>query len=50
LKTYADYTLNNQLNFRVFYDHQFNNPKLAGISFPTKNIAAGIAIRFTLAQ
>jgi cell surface protein SprA len=50
LKTYADYTLNNQLNFRVFYDHQFNQPQLTSISFPTTNVSAGIAIRFTLAQ
>ncbi len=49
LKTYADYTLNNQLNFRLFYDHQFTNPQLV-LSYPTTNINAGIAIRFTLAQ
>lgn len=48
-KIAADYVINERFNIRLFYDKTINNP-LISTSFPTANTAAGISIRFTLAQ
>lgn len=47
IKSSIDYVVNDKLNVRFFYDHQLNKPKIS-TSFPTSNINAGIALRFTL--
>lgn len=47
LKTSADMAVNEKLTIRMFYDHQFNQPKIS-TSFPTSNISAGLALRFSL--
>jgi cell surface protein SprA len=47
IKTSADMAISDKLTLRLFYDHQINKPKLSQ-SFPTSNINAGVAIRFTL--
>ena len=47
IKSSIDYVVNDKLNIRFFYDHQLNKPKIS-TSFPTSNINAGIALRFTL--
>lgn len=47
IKTSIDYVVNDKLNVRLFYDHQINQPKIS-TSFPTSNINAGVALRFTL--
>lgn len=47
IKTSIDYVVNDKLNVRLFYDHQINQPKIS-TSFPTSNINAGLALRFTL--
>lgn len=47
IKSSIDYVVNDKLNVRLFYDHQINRPKIS-TSFPTSNINAGIALRFTL--
>jgi cell surface protein SprA len=47
IKSSIDYVVNDKLNVRFFYDHQINQPKIS-TSFPTSNINAGIALRFTL--
>ncbi len=48
-KLAADYVVNERFNIRLFFDKTINNP-LVSTSFPTANTAAGISIRFTLAQ
>ena len=47
IKLSADMAVSDKLTIRFFYDHQINKPKVS-ISFPTSNINAGIALRFTL--
>lgn len=47
IKFSADMAVSDKLTIRLFYDHQINQPKVS-ISFPTSNINAGIALRFTL--
>jgi len=47
LKTSADMAVNDKLTIRLFYDHQLNRPKIS-TSFPTSNISAGLALRFSL--
>jgi hypothetical protein len=48
IKTSADMAVSDKLTIRLFYDHQINQPKIS-TSFPTSNINAGLALRFTLA-
>jgi len=48
-KLSADYVVNERFNVRLFFDKTINNP-LISTSFPTANTAAGISVRFTLAQ
>jgi cell surface protein SprA len=48
-KLAADYVINERFNIRFFFDKTINNP-LISTSFPTANTAAGISVRFTLAQ
>lgn len=45
----VDYTFNNRLNFRLFYDRTVNTP-YTSLSFPTTNTNFGIGIRYTLMQ
>jgi len=45
----ADYTINQRLNIRFFFDKVVNNP-LVSQSFRTSNANSGIALRFTIAQ
>ncbi|MFZ4783897.1 MAG: cell surface protein SprA [Flavobacteriales bacterium] len=47
IKSSVDYMVNDKLSIRLFYDHQINKPKIS-TSFPTSNINAGVALRFTL--
>jgi len=47
IKSSVDYIVNDKLSIRLFYDHQINKPKIS-TSFPTSNINAGVALRFTL--
>lgn len=47
IKFSADMAVSDKLTVRLFYDHQINRPKVS-ISFPTSNINAGLALRFTL--
>ncbi len=49
LKVTADYTFNNRLNFRLFYDRVVNTPYIS-LAFPTTNTNFGISVRFTLLQ
>lgn len=49
LKVSADYTFNNRLNLRLFYDRVVNTPYVS-LSFPTTNTNFGVSIRFTLTQ
>lgn len=49
IKTSADYTLNQRLNVRAFYERVVNTPVIS-TSFPSANTNAGISLRFTLAQ
>lgn len=49
IKTSADYTLNERLNLRIFFDKTINTP-VVSTSFPSANTQAGISIRFTLSQ
>jgi cell surface protein SprA len=48
-KLAADYVVNQRFNVRLFFDKTINTP-LVSTSFPTANTAAGISVRFTLAQ
>ena len=45
----ADYTINQKLNIRFFFDKVVNQP-LVSASFRTSNANSGIALRFTIAQ
>ncbi len=44
----ADYTINQRLNLRIFYDRTINTP-LITTTFPTSNTNSGIQLRFTIA-
>ncbi|MCC6599660.1 MAG: cell surface protein SprA, partial [Crocinitomicaceae bacterium] len=47
IKGSADMAVSDKLTIRLFYDQQLNKPKIS-TSFPTSNISAGLALRFTL--
>lgn len=49
VKVSADYTFNNRLNLRLFYDRVVNTPYVS-LSFPTTNTNFGVAVRYTLTQ
>ncbi len=49
IKVAADYMVNERFNVKLFFDKTINTP-LISTSFPTSNTAAGVSIRFTLAQ
>lgn len=49
LKVSADYTFNNRLNLRLFYDRVVNTPYIS-LSFPTTNTNFGVSVRYTLTQ
>ena len=49
IKASADYTFNNTLNLRVFYDRVVNTPYIS-LSFPTTNTHFGVSVRYTLMQ
>lgn len=49
VKVSADYTFNNRLNLRLFYDRVVNTPYVS-LSFPTTNTNFGVSVRFTLSQ
>ncbi len=49
LKLSADYTVNQKLSVRLFYDRIINKPKISN-SFPTANTNAGVSIRLSLAN
>lgn len=45
----VDYTVNQRLNVRVFFDHRSTVPAVSE-SFPVSTTNAGVAVRFTLAE
>ncbi|MCY7410515.1 MAG: cell surface protein SprA, partial [Chitinophagales bacterium] len=45
----VDYTVNNRLNVRVFFDKRITNPKISS-SYPIRYTDGGVTIRFTLGQ
>ena len=49
IKVSADYTFNNRLNLRLFYDRKVDTPYLS-LSYPTPNTNFGLSIRYTLMQ
>lgn len=49
IKVSADYTFNNWLNLRLFYDRKVDTPYLS-LSYPTTNTNFGLSIRYTLMQ
>ncbi|MFT6027447.1 MAG: cell surface protein SprA, partial [Bacteroidia bacterium] len=49
IKVNADYVINQRFNIRLFYDAAINKPVVSS-SFPTENHAAGLSLRFTLAE
>ena len=49
IKVSADYTFNNRLNLRLFYDRKVDTPYLS-LSYPTTNNNFGLSIRYTLMQ
>lgn len=49
IKVSADYTFNNRLNLRLFYDRVVNTPYVS-LSFPTTNTNFGLSVRYTLTQ
>lgn len=49
IKFNADYVISERINLRLYYDATINRPVVSS-SFPTENHAAGISLRFTLAQ
>ena len=49
IKVSADYTFNNRLNLRIFYDRKVDTPYLS-LSYPTTNTNFGLSIRYTLMQ
>jgi cell surface protein SprA len=49
INTYADYTVNQRLNMRVFFDKVINNPYVSS-QYRNSTTRGGISLRFTLAQ
>ena len=49
IKVNADYVINQRFNIRLFYNAAINEP-VVSTSFPTQNHAAGLSLRFTLAD
>lgn len=49
VKVTADYTFNNRLNLKLFYDRVVNTPYIS-LSFPTTNTNFGVSVRYTLTQ
>lgn len=49
IKVSADYTFNNRLNLRLFYDRKVDTPYLS-LSYPITNTNFGLSIRYTLMQ
>ena len=49
IKVSADYTFNNRLNLRLFYDRKVDTPYLS-LSYPTTSTNFGLSIRYTLMQ
>ena len=49
IKFNADYVINQKFNIRLFYNAAINTPVVSS-SFPTENHAAGLSLRFTLAD
>ena len=49
IKVSADYTFNNRLNLRLFYDRKVDTPYLS-LSYPTTNTNFCLSIRYTLMQ
>ena len=49
IKVSADYTFNNRLNLRLFYDRKVDTPYLS-LSYPTTNTNFGLSIRYTFMQ
>jgi cell surface protein SprA len=49
IKLNADYVISQRINLRFYYDAAINKPVVSS-SFPTQNHAAGISLRFTLAD
>ena len=49
IKVSADYTFNNRLNLRLFYDRKVDTPYLS-LSYPTTNTNFGLSIRYSLMQ
>ncbi len=49
IKGAADYTVNERLNVRLFYEQTINTPVIS-TSFPTSNVLTGIEVRFSLSQ
>ena len=49
IKVSADYTFNNRLNLRLFYDRKVDTPYLS-LSYPTTNTNFVLSIRYTLMQ
>ena len=49
IKVSADYTFNNRLNLRLFYDRKVDTPYLS-LSYPTTNTNFGLSIWYTLMQ
>lgn len=49
IKVNADYVINQRFNIRLFYNAAINTPVVSS-SFPTQNHAAGLSLRFTLAE
>jgi gliding motility-related protein len=49
IRVSADYTFNNRLNLRLFYDRKVDTPYLS-LSYPTTNTNFGLSIRYTLMQ
>ncbi|MCS6991086.1 MAG: cell surface protein SprA [Chitinophagales bacterium] len=45
----ADYTVNNRLNVRVFFDKRITNPRISA-SYPIRYTAGGVTLRFSLGQ
>jgi len=49
INTSADYTVNQRLNIRVFFDKVINNPYVSS-QYRNSTTHGGITMRFTLAQ
>jgi cell surface protein SprA len=45
----VDYTVNNRLNVRMYFDKRITNPKISS-SYPIRYTAGGVTLRFSLGQ